>query len=93
MQTSMEIGEEPRVSKQSPRTPREVYAHRWSTRSFEHEVRTIDAHDLRRGVAVLAHVPHDRKLIRRDVTPPVTTEDGTRIERVHVRVATACERL
>jgi hypothetical protein len=34
---------------------------------------------------------HDRELIRGDVTPAVTTEDGTRIERVHVRVTTACE--
>jgi len=89
----MEIGEEPRVPKKSPWPPREVDAHRWPARAFEHEIRAIDIHDLGRGVAVLAHVAHDGKLIRRDIASAVTTQDGTRIERVHVRVATACERL
>ena len=93
MQPSMEFGKEPRVPKKSPRPPREVNAHRWPTRALEHEVRAIDAHDLGCGVAVLAHVAHDGKLIRRDTSSAVTTQDGMRIERIHVRVATACERL
>ena len=87
----MEIGKEPRVSKKSPRPTREVDAHRRPGRALEDEIRAIDAHDLGCGVAVLAHMTHDRELIRGDVTPAVTTEDGTRIERVHVRVTTACE--
>jgi len=89
----MEIGKEPRVSKKSPRPPGEVHAHRWTARALEHEVSTIDAHDLRCGVSVLAHVAHDRKLIRRDIASAVATQDGMRIERIHVRVTTACERL
>ena len=93
MQPVMEISEESRVPKKSPRPLPEVCTHRRSARALEHEVRAIDAHDLGRGVAVLAHVAHDRKLIRRDTSLAVTTQDGMRIERIHVRVATACERL
>jgi len=89
----MELGEEPRVSKKRPRSPREVYAHRWTARALEHKVRAVDAHDLGRGITVLAHVAHDRELIRRNVASAVTTQDGMRIERIHVRVATARERL
>jgi hypothetical protein len=88
----MEIAEEPRVLKKSPRAPREVDAHRWTTRALEHEVCAISAHDLGRRVAVLAHVAHDRKLIRWDTPSAVTTQDGMSVERIHVRVATACER-
>ena len=87
----MKIGEEPRMSKKSPWPPREVDAHRWTARALEHEVRAIDLHDLGCGITVLAHVAHDRELIRRDTPPAVTTQDGMRIERIHVRVATACE--
>ena len=93
MQPAMEICEELRVSKKRPRPPRQVYAHRRSAGALEHEVRAIGAHDLGRGVAVLTHVAHHRELIRRDIAPAVTTKDGMRIERIHVRVATACERL
>ena len=89
----MEIGEQPRVSKKSPRPPREVHAHRWTARALEHEVSAIDTHDPGCGVSVLPHVAHDRKLIRRDIASAVTTQDGMRIERIHVRVATARERL
>jgi len=56
----MEICEELRVSKKRPRSPREVYAHRWTARALEHKVRAVDAHDLGRGITVLAHVAHDR---------------------------------
>ena len=93
MQPMMEISEESRVPKKSPRPLPEVCTHRRSARALEHEVRAIDAHDLGRGVAVLTHVAHHRELIRRDIAPAVTTKDGMRIERIHVRVATACERL
>jgi hypothetical protein len=89
----MEIGEEARVSKKGPRPPREVDAHRWTACALEDEIRAVDAHDLGCGVAVFANVAHDGKLIRRDIASAVTTQDGTRIERVDVRVATACERL
>jgi hypothetical protein len=87
----MKIGEEPRVLKKRPRPAGEVDAHRWPGGAFEDELRAVDAHDLGCGVAVLAHMTHDRDLTRGDVTPTVTTQDGTRIERVHVRVATSCE--
>ena len=89
----MEIGEEPRMSKKGPRPPREVDAHRWTTRALEHEVRAFDADDLGCGITALAHVAHDRELICRDIASAVTTQDGMRIERIHVRVATARERL
>ena len=91
MQPSMEIGEEPRVPKKGPPPLREVDAHRRPARALENEIRAIDAHDLGCGVAVLANVAHDGELIRRDIALAVTTQDGTRIERVHVRVASACE--
>ena len=49
------------------------------------------AEPLGRGIAALAEVAHDRDLARGNVAVAITTQDGTRIERVHVRVTTACE--
>jgi hypothetical protein len=40
---------------------------------------------------VLAHVAHHGDLSGGDITSAVTTQDGTRIQRVHIRVATARE--
>jgi len=72
---------------------RKVHAHRGPGGALEDEIRAVDAHDFGCGIAVLAQVTHDGDLTGGDVTPAVTTQDGTRIERVHVRVTTACERL
>ncbi len=35
---------------------------------------------------MLSHVTHDRDLAGGNVAASITTQDGTRIERVHVRV-------
>jgi len=93
VQPPMKIGEEPRVPKDRPRPPRDVDAHRGSGGALEDEVGAFNAHDLGCGISVLAHITHHRKLVHGDIAPAITTQDGTRIERVHVRVATACERL
>jgi len=60
---------------------------------MRNEIGATDAHDVRRRISVLAHVPHEGDLAGRHVALAVTTQDGTRIERVHIRVTTACERL
>lgn len=60
-------------------------------RALEDEVGAVDSYDFGCHVAALAHVTHDRDLAVGDVTPAITTEDGTRIERVHVRLAPSCQ--
>jgi hypothetical protein len=93
VQSSVKVCEKPRVAEEQPRSAREIHAHRGSGRALEDEIRAVDANYLWCGIAPLAHVPHHVELARRDVTPAVTTQDGTRIERVHVRITTACEKL
>ena len=93
VQSSVQIGEKPRVADEHPRPAREVDAHRGSGRALEDEIRAVDANDLWRGIAALAYVTHDIDFAGGDVTATVATQDGTRIERVHVRVTAACEKL
>ena len=93
VQSSVQIGEKPRVAEEHPWPAREIHAHRGSGRALKDEVRAVDANDLWCGIAPLAHVPHHCELARRNVAAAVTTQDGTRIERVHVRVTAACEEL
>lgn len=88
----MEIGKESRVSDQSSRPPCDVDAHRWPAGALEDEIRAVDTNDLWCGVTALAHIAHDRRLTCRNVALALTTQDGTRIERVHVRVTTGRER-
>jgi hypothetical protein len=93
VKSSLQLGEQTRVVNESPRPTREVDAHRWAGRALEDQICAIDAHDLGRGIAAFANVTHDGDLAGRHVVPAETTQDGTRIERVHVRVTAACERL
>jgi hypothetical protein len=89
---SMKIGEPTRVAQEQPRPACEIHTHRRSGRALEDEVGSVDAHDLGRRKAALAHVTHHRDLTGGDVAAAITTQDGTRIERLQVRVTTACER-
>ena len=93
VQPPMKVGEEARVVDERPRLSREVDAHRGPGRALEHEIRAVDAHDLGRGIAALAYVAHDSDLAGGNVSAAVATQDGSRIERVHVRVAAARYRL
>lgn len=74
-----------------PRPTRDVDAHGRPGRALEDEITAVDAYDLGRGIAAFAHVAHEGHLALGNVAAAIATEDGTRIERVHVRVATACE--
>ena len=93
MEPVVQLGEETRVTQEHPGSAREVDTHRRPGRALEDEIGARGAQHLGRGVAVLADVPHDRDLTSGDVAPAVTTQDGTRIERVHIRVTTARERV
>jgi hypothetical protein len=75
------------------RSQSEIGAHGRARRALQDQIGAVHAHDLRRGVATLAHVTHHDHFGVGDIAAAVPTQDGTRIERVHVRVATACERL
>jgi hypothetical protein len=81
------------VTDERPRSAHDVDGHRRAGRALEHEIAAVDAHDLGRRIPALAHVAHEVGLARGNVASPVATQDGPRIEREHVRVATVCERL
>ena len=81
------------MAEEQPRPAAEIHMHRRSACPLENEIRTVDPHNFGRGIVALAHIAHDRDLAGGNVAAAITTQDGTRIERVHVRVTTACERL
>lgn len=88
VESTVQIREQPRVTDEGPAAAREVGPHRRSRRALEDEIGAVNADDVRCGIAALADVAHDGDFAGGHVVLAVTTQDGTRIERLHVRVTT-----